>query len=741
MDNVSGTAKPWLKYLKEAEDREYHETCDKVDELYSGLRKLTANRRDRQYQIFYANLEVKKPSLYSRPPVAVVSSRFKDRKPLPRRAADILERALNADIENDKLHDAMLLIRDDLAVNARGVPWLRLVERDGIEVPSSVHVDRRDFRTDCARYWHEVGWVAKQAWLTRGEVKQRFGEVPEGMVFEEKKPEKKGADSKYEGPAKASIWEIWHRPSRKVVFVSEGVQDVIEEADPPLDLTDFFPCPRPAYGTLQRGTLTPVPDFVFYRDQVEEIHELTARIGGLQQALRVKGFYASGNAEVGDAIESAMKRADNNALLVPISSMAALGTGRMDDAIAWWPIEQVITTLQACIEVRRQLIQDVYEITGISDIMRGSTDANETLGAQELKSQYGSIRIREQQGELVRVARDIIRMKAEIMCENVPIDDLLLMAQVDDLPRQAEIEQQVQQITAQAWQAVQQMDPNDPATQQMIEQQKPQIEAQIAELQQQVTVEQVEALLKDQKLRPFVLDIETDSTIQPDENAEKQKRVEFMQALAPLLQQGVGAMQQAPQLGKFVAESIRFVASGFRAGRRMDDEIDDLAEGFANYQPPPQGNTGEDPEAAKAQAEAAMVKAQADAKKAEVEGQIAQAELPLKQQEGQLKAQETSAKIELTQAQTQKVLAEIGKVQRETELAGVEAQMDAKMAQADLALKARGQQQAEAESERSAQMQEREFQRAGQQAKVADKRADAESAAKVKSMNRKPTNG
>ena len=63
-----------------------------------------------------------------------------------------------------------------------------------------------------------------------------------------------------------------------------------------------------------------------------------------------------------------------------------------------------------------------------------------------------------------------------------------------------------------------------------------------------MTVEAVEQLLKSQKIRPFVLDIETDSTIQPDENAEKQKRVEFMGALGLLLQQGVMAMQMAPQL-------------------------------------------------------------------------------------------------------------------------------------------------------------------------------------------------
>ena len=43
--------------------------------------------------------------------------------------------------------------------------------------------------------------------------------------------------------------------------------------------------------------------------------------------------------------------------------------------------------------------------------------------------------------------------------------------------------------------------------------------------------------LKDNKAKSFVLDIETDSTIMPDENAEKQRRTEFTQVLGGLLQQ------------------------------------------------------------------------------------------------------------------------------------------------------------------------------------------------------------
>ena len=69
---------------------------------------------------------------------------------------------------------------------------------------------------------------------------------------------------------------------------------VLDEGDPHLELREFFPCPKPAYGTVQRGSLVPVPDVLQYRDQLEELNLLTGRIHALSDALEVKGFYPAG---------------------------------------------------------------------------------------------------------------------------------------------------------------------------------------------------------------------------------------------------------------------------------------------------------------------------------------------------------------------------------------------------------------------------------------------------------------
>jgi hypothetical protein len=164
-----------------------------------------------------------------------------------------------------------------------------------------------------------------------------------------------------------------------------------------------------------------------------------------------------------------------------------LGGAAAKDTIVWLPLADVVAAIQALVLLRKQLIDDVYQITGLSDIMRGATDPNETLGAQELKSQYGSIRVKDQQDELTRFARDITAISAEIMAENFQAKTLLSMSQMD-IPTQADIakqamglQMQIKQITAQIQRAQ-----SDPATVQAAQQNPEHAQQILGQAQQQI---------------------------------------------------------------------------------------------------------------------------------------------------------------------------------------------------------------------------------------------------------------
>lgn len=673
-------SKPWLEAIKDAEQcfQTYQDKCDKIDKHYADL-KSAGDNAEREMKLFWANLEVLKPSIYARPPVPVVTSRFKDRKEIKRHACEILERSLITSFDTADIHETMKLVRDDLAMHSRGVMWLRYEQSaDGTyEAVGYDHLDRKDFVHDPARKWKEVGWVARRSWLTMETMRQRFEETSKGAYLKAEFSERKGKDEEYAGEKKACVWELWSKDKNVVVWVAPGVDDVLDIRDPFLQLDRFFPCPRPAYGTTERNTLKPVPDFIQYKDQLEEINELTARISALSEALRLKGFYSAGNEDISTAIETAIKQQDNNAVLIPVPSVAAFGNGSFKDSIIWLPVEQVAAVIAQLIQLRKQLIEDVYQLTGLSDIMRGATDPNETLGAQELKSQYGNVRIRDRQEEMVRIARDAARISGEIMAENFQPKTLLEMSQYEEVPTQAAIQQQIasidQSIRAAAAnpELVQQAQQNPQIAQQMLQQAKQQKE----QLAKTVTLEQVFAFLKDQRMRPFALDIETDSTIQPDENAAKQRTTEFLGALGTALGQLAPMVAQQPQSAEFAGEVLKFAVSPFRAGRELESAID----GFIDKMKSAAQQPKEDP---------AAIKAKADAEAQQAQLQIKSMEAQIKYQEAAAKAQSENASLQIeleqaradlskTNAEIQKIMAEIGRINAQADAAVTTAQAKA----------------------------------------------------------------
>jgi hypothetical protein len=665
------SSKGWLAMIAEAEKafHDYQLKADNIDKLYANLERLASTTRDRQFALFWANISVLGPSIYSRPPVPVVVPRFKDRKELPRVASELLERSAIVTFELESIDGVMRLIRDDLVIQARGAAWLRYEakgkDNDFVERVCIDHADRKDFLHDPARTWKEVDWVAKRAWLTKREMRKRFHKTSGNAYKDAAYEVRRDGDSHTEdGKLKAGVWEIWSKSQNKVVWVSEGCTDVLDEDKPHLTLEGFFPCPRPAYATVERRSLKPVPDMVFYKDQLEEINELTARIAALTDAIKVRGFYPAGAGEIGDAIEAAIKNQSDNKVLIPISNWAMIGQGGVKDMIVWLPLEMIVATVKQLVDLRKQTIDDVYQITGLSDIMRGSTVASETLGAQQLKSQYGSIRIRDRQDELTRVARDITRIAAEIMAENFQSKTLLDMSQMEiatdaeikkkiaPLNQQigmlqqqmAGIEQEVQQ--AQSDPEVQQLARANPAqakqviTQvqgqaQQIGQEISQLQSQVAKLQQTVTIEQVMKMLREQKIRPFVLDIETDSTIAPDENAAKQRATEAVTALGGYMEKALPLVSSMPQAAPVVADTLKFFASQFRAGRQLEGTIDQFADQMKQMAEQPKGPN---PAVMKEQADQAAAQA-----KQQQEAQAAQAANA-----------EKMANAQATQAQAQK---------------------------------------------------------------------------------------
>jgi hypothetical protein len=161
---------------------------------------------------------------------------------------------------------------------------------------------------------------------------------------------------------------------------------------------------------------------------------------------------------------------------------------------------------------------------------------------------------------MVRIARDITRIAAEIMAENFTGKTLLDMSQLE-IPTDAAIAPRPRRCRPSRSSCRRAAErPTDPRPAAGQGQPGPgqadhrpgaaagqQLQGQIRSCSSTPTIEKVMALLREQRLRPFVLDIETDSTIAPDENAQKQRATEFVTAVGGFMKEALPLVQTVPQ--------------------------------------------------------------------------------------------------------------------------------------------------------------------------------------------------
>lgn len=757
-----------LSAIRKAQDafREWQTTCEVIDDIYSlsgdayDTLVSGANWQDSQLDLFWASFEILKPAVYARPPQPVVAPLFKDGKALTNTTAELLERCAVSVFKRTGINDVMIQTRDDLLFAGRGAMWLRHEVEDGEHRVCVEHKDRLDFLHEPARKWIEVGWVSAGEWLTKADMRKRFrkhsGDAYKDAKYTLSKDDERRDVENRSTTRKCKVWEVWHKADNKVYWVTEGVDVLLDSGEPHLELSGFFPCPKPAFATLKRRSLIPVPDWERYAIHFSKISELTRRIYSLLDKVRMKGLIPAGG-DVGDAVEQLISDDRDDQLLIPVPQAAMLMDGA-GNFVQWLPLADIATAIQGLIDARATLIQNFYELSGISDIMRGATEADETLGAQQLKSQFGSVRVREKSAELQRVGADSVEIASEIIAQKFPQKQMLEMSQME-IPTKADIEKRIKgieeaakaeltELSEQAKKAMEQggqqeQDPQQAeagfkhAQQQILSKYAPMLQ----QAEQQVPIEDVVKLLRDDRARNFIFEIESSSTILTDELQEKQSRNEFMGEFATASQALMGLSSMGEAGAKLSGAMLKFVLAPYRAGRDLDGAIEEFIDAAPQMAAAAAGQGGEGEELIAAQkqlADAEMEKAKAAMAGVQAKAALNQAEMQRKMAEMQQKAQSdafraqaeteklrqslaaSEAKTALIEAQinkltadTAKVLASIGLDNRKQELTEYQAAEQSQARQVDTAMSI-------ADSQRDAEFRERGEARADR----GDERAD-----------------
>lgn len=572
--NPVDAAQKWSTALKLAkrEDEKWVKRAKKIVRRYRDDRNGYSDSAKR-FNILWSNIQTMLPALYGKTPRAQVERRFKDKDPVGRCAAVIIERALQYEIDHYGDFDAAVkgAVLDRLLVG-RGTSWVRFevkeqevleVDPEGMdseaEMPEAMEVPEpeyectptdyvywEDFRCSPARTWEEVTWVARRVYMSRADGIKRFGEdfqtvplVNEPIGLDEMK--KSGADN-LEELKKAEVWEIWSKDDEYVYWLAEGHSKILDSREDPYGLDNFWPCPKPIWATQTNDTLVPVPDYVLYQDQAGELDMLTQRIHMLTEAVKVVGVYDASQPSIARMLSEGV-----NNTMIPVDSWAAFAEkGGLKGTVDFLPLDQVLTALQSCYQSREQAKQVIYEITGLSDIIRGASVASETATAQQIKSQYASLRLRRLQSDVAMFASELLRIKAQLMCDLYRPETLVEMSGILSTPDAEYVPQAIQ-------------------------------------------------LLKTEPARGFRIEVASDSLVEMDEAAEKASRTEFMTAFGAVMREALPMVQQAPEMGALIGEVLMFVVRTFKGGRQLENVLEQtIAKMNEPKQEQPQGPSPEE---------------------------------------------------------------------------------------------------------------------------------------------------
>ncbi len=532
----------WLAKVQGAtrEEDDWRKEGKKICNVYTPKNTKKAS----YYNTLYSNVDVLLPVLYSSTPKADVRRRVGATNAVAKFSSQVIERVIEYQLSEYDFDYVVQLAVLDALLPGRGLlkvshtpviskktdAYGNAHEEMTGEYAECEYIKWEDFRRSYGRVWNDVTWIAFRNYATEEDAEAQFGkDIADKLSYNVVANENEGneKEKQYAQSNRAVIWEIWDKVSGNIIYIAESYKDapLATPAPPPTKFHDFWPIPRPLQFIIRSDSLVPYPEYQEYREQAELLAEISTRIARITRALKVRGVYDSTMAE----LQRLFDAGDND--MLPAENVAAMyEKGGIDKMVWMLPIQDLAAALNYLYQQREQTKAVIFEISGVSDILRGESKASETLGAQQIKVQYANTRLKRRQKEIQRFIRDIFRLKAEIIAENFSPDTLAKIANIS-----------------------------------------PQ-ELQAANVQPQEILD----VLHNGDMRDYMIDVESDSMVALEDQDAQQQISTFLQAInqffamiGPLVQSGVMPIE--------VAKSILVqVAHKFKLGDEFENALEQL---------------------------------------------------------------------------------------------------------------------------------------------------------------------
>ena len=619
-----------------------------------------ASRGGATLNLFHKNISTTLAMLYGNTPSVEVSREHSDPDDDIARVASLMfQRMLENDIEpsGEDLSTVLKASLQDRLLPGMGTARVRYEVMTTTETtlnPQTMQMEEievLDYENACIDYvhwqdvcwgwgrtWKEIPWWAFRSWMTKDEVIERFGEqIAKNIEYKNQTADGNSKSSSSSNPEqkdniqKAEIWEIWEKKNKKVYWFSQGADLILDMRDDPLELNGFWPMPRPMVANPTTTMFLPKADFLFAQDLYNEIDELQGRIAVITRAIKVVGVY---DKAAGDSAGRMLKEGIENDL-IPVDNWAMFAEkGGLQGVIQWFPVQEIVGVLQTLQAVQQTKVEQLYEITGMSDIMRGAnTDQYTSGGTQAIKAKMGSIGIQALQEEFARFASDLEGLKAEIISKHFSKETIVIQSNAGFLPEYDKLK-----------------------------------------------VAPALDLMQSQDIK-WRVQIRPESIAMIDYAQIQSERSDFLMAMSQYIQAASGAAQAIPGSLPILMELMKWSLAGYKGAEYLEGTLDHAID-IAKKSPLGEENKGPSPEQMKMQIEqmkleGAQIKQQGELAKIQAKAQADMQTQQMKiQGEMQKMQMDSDRDMSLEDQQTQNRLMEIAR-EMQASMSEIQANMQA----------------------------------------------------------------
>jgi hypothetical protein len=526
-----------------------------------------------------------------------------------------------------------------------------------------IYTHWKDFKWSPARTHGEIRWKAFRSYMSKEELQKRFGKKEEAEGDEEEVPTDEDQDDteasaaqkddatpdlnideiplNSKGPfgkqtdkapdtkqiiPQAEVWEIWCLESREVFWFVENFDQILDRKEDPLGLDQFWPDAPPMIANATTSKYQPKADYAIAQDLYAAVDVLQRRISRLTDACKLVGVYDKSNDEIKRVFQEGVENQ-----LIPVDNWAMFAEkGGLEGSINWLPIKDVVATIAQLQQQQDKKVQQLYELTGMADIIRGASQQQYT-SATETKEvvKYASVRMQKLQNEFATWVSNLQNLKAEIICKHFQPQSIIKQSNI------------------------------------MMTVDGPQAGPAIAFMKRDDSIQ-------------FRVRVQPETMAMADYAQMKQDRTEFLEAISHYMQSASPLMQADKNATPIILQLLKWGLAGFKGAQEIQGVLDQAikAAKIQAQQPPPPPPPDPKIQAIQAESQAKIqilqAQAAADAKNEQAKQAMEleraasdhQAYLAKNQQQMQLEEQKFQNQMELLKAELVVNLAKLGAQQK-----------------------------------------------------------------------------